>query len=369
MKELRGRDSSPGKPLTSRQAKEIFKGVAHSTALTMEIPDLWVIVAGAALTSPEAFEDSILYLNGVTASGQEEEKLLADFRKELTPEIASCCGRVSVLVRAPGHTDPPERSVKHHIYVAPDSVPASRRAYPLGERKLKAMRDQMTELIEKGWVTPSTSPWAAPILFVPKGDGTQLRMCVDFRDLNALTKKDAFPLPRLDLLLHKAQRAKVFTNLDLASGFHQVEVNPKHRELTAFILPEPVGGSALWEWKVMPFGLVNAPPTFQRAMTVALRGCEEFSVVYIDDVLVFSETPEQHLQSPPVGIHLSSEARLPCEVGKMQVHVRKGGIFGTCAHVRRNRAVRKQGGGFGGIHSPVYDGETGAVLPGSGNVV
>ena len=98
----------------------------------------------------------------------------------------------------------------------------------------------MTELISKGWVTPSTSPWAAPILFVPKGDGSQLRMCVDFRDLNALTKKDAFPLPRLDLLLHKARRATVFTNLDLASGFHQVEVDPKHRELTAFIIPSPL---------------------------------------------------------------------------------------------------------------------------------
>ena len=121
-------------------------------------------------------------------------------------------------------------------------------------------------------------------------------MCVDFRDLNALTKKDAFPLPRLDLLLHKAVKAKIFSKLDLASGFHQIEVHPSHRELTAFILPEAVDGCSLWEWKVMPFGLVNAPSTFQRAMSYALRGCEDFTAVYIDDVLIFSETPEQHLQ-------------------------------------------------------------------------
>ena len=158
------------------------------------------------------------------------------------------------------------------------------------------MTEQMRELIDKGWVVPSASPWAAPILFVPKDDGTKLRMCVDFRDLNALTKKDAFPLPRLDLLLHKAAKAKVFSKIDLASGFHQIEVHPTHRELTAFILPEPVDGCSLWEWKVMPFGLVNAPSTFQRAMSYALRGCEEFTAVYIDDVLIFSETQEEHLK-------------------------------------------------------------------------
>ena len=154
----------------------------------------------------------------------------------------------------------------------------------------------MRELIDKGWVTPSASPWAAPILFVPKDEGTKLRMCVDFRDLNALTKKDAFPLPRLDLLLHKAAKARFFSNIDLASGFHQIEVFETHRELTAFILPEPVDGCSLWEWKVMPFGLVNAPSTFQRAMSYALRGCENFTAVYIDDVLIFSETKEDHLK-------------------------------------------------------------------------
>ena len=121
-------------------------------------------------------------------------------------------------------------------------------------------------------------------------------MCVDFRDLNALTKKDAFPLPRLDILLHKAARARVFSKLDLASGFHQIEVHPAHRELTAFILPEAIDGCSLWEWKVMPFGLINAPSTFQRAMSYALRGCEEFTAVYIDDVLIFSQDLDQHLR-------------------------------------------------------------------------
>ena len=108
-------------------------------------------------------------------------------------------------------------------------------------------------------------------------------------------KKDRFPLPRIDLLLHRSAKACLFSKIDLASGFHQIEVFPHHRELTAFILPETVDGNSLWEWKVMPFGLVNAPSTFQRAMSVALRGCEDFAIVYIDDILVFSNDRDQHL--------------------------------------------------------------------------
>ena len=186
--------------------------------------------------------------------------------------------------------------MKHHIYLPNDVVPVTAPAYPLGLVKCSAMREQMRELIDKGWVAPSASPWASPILLVPKDDGKKLRMCVDFRNLNALTKKDAFPLPRLDNLLHKSAHATIFSKLDLASGFHQIEVHPPHRELTAFILPEAIDGHALWEWRVMPFGLVNAPPTFQRAMTVALRGCEDFAAVYIDDILIFSASVDDHLQ-------------------------------------------------------------------------
>ena len=120
-------------------------------------------------------------------------------------------------------------------------------------------------------------------------------MCVDYRDLNALTIDDSYPLPRLEVLLHRAADAKIFTKIDLASGFHQIAVAPETRPLTAFRLPEAVQGSSLWQWTVMPFGLRNAPPTFQRAMAQALVGCEHCSVVYIDDVLIFSRSLAEHL--------------------------------------------------------------------------
>ena len=111
-----------------------------------------------------------------------------------------------------------------------------------------------------------------------------------------MTEDDSFPLPRIEVLLHRASSAKLFSKLDLASGFHQIEVQPDARPLTAFRLPEPVNGSSLWQWKVMPFGLRNAPPIFQRAMTEALRGLDHCAVVYIDDILIFSQTKEEHLQ-------------------------------------------------------------------------
>ena len=256
---------------------------------------LWLHMFDGLSRGIECEEENLLQIHSVTASGEEEAKNLQDFRNSIAPELLLIVDKFPALF-APPDSNPPSRPVKHYIYVSPDTVPAARRAYRLGDKKRDAMLEQMRELIDKQWVVPSASPWAAPILFVPKDDGTKLRMCIDFRDLNALTKKDAFPLPRLDLLLHKAAKAKYFSNIDLASGFHQIEVHPTHRELTAFILPEPVDGCSLWEWKVMPFGLINAPSTFQRAMSYALRGCEEFTAVYIDDVLIFSETPEEHLK-------------------------------------------------------------------------
>ena len=231
----------------------------------------------------------------VTASGEEEQQLLQKFLLELDPRLRQIVNSFPKLF-APPDPIPPERAVKHHIYLPNDVVPVTAPAYPLGLVKRTAMKEQMRELIDKGWVVPSLSPWASLILLVPKDEGKKLRMCVDYRNLNALTKKDAFPLPRLDVMLHKSAHATIFSKLDLASGFHQIEVYPAYRELTAFTLPEAIDGHALWEWQVMLFGLVNAPPTFQRAMTVALRGCEDFSAVYIDDILIFSASVEDHLK-------------------------------------------------------------------------
>ena len=117
-------------------------------------------------------------------------------------------------------------------------------------------------------------------------------MCVDYRDLNALTEQDAYPLPRIDDMLHKVAHAQVFSTLDLQSGYHQIWIRKNDIPKTAFRLATPVRGSSHYEWKVMPFGLKNAPPTFQRYMSLVLKDCTNCCEVYMDDIIIFSPNME-----------------------------------------------------------------------------
>lgn len=146
---------------------------------------------------------------------------------------------------------------------------------------------QVTYLLEKGFIRPSGSPWGSPVLFTPKGDGS-LRMCVDYRALNKLTVKNRIPLPNIEELIDKLQGAKVFSLLDLAAGYYQISLRETDRAKTAF-------GDGLYEFCVLPFGLANAPSVFQEEMNSAFRGLiGKCCVVYLDDILVYSPTPEQH---------------------------------------------------------------------------
>ena len=233
------------------------------------------------------------YQSSVTATSPEDEEQRQRCLAELDPRLKPLVLQFPNVFSPPDRVPPP-RNTQHRVYLLPGVNPMRRAPYPLGEAKLAAMRQQIRELADMGWITPSSSPWGAPILFVRKKGG-EWRLCVDFRDLNALTIADSFPMPRLESLLHRAGRACVFSKIDLASGYHQLAVEPESRATTAFRLPEPVYGCTHWEWTVMPFGLKNAPPTFQRAMMATLQGCEDFAVVYMDDVLTFSTTEESHI--------------------------------------------------------------------------
>ena len=144
-------------------------------------------------------------------------------------------------------------------------------------------------------IQPSSSPWASPVVMVRKRDGTH-RFCVDFRELNSVTKADTFPLPKIDDLLDQLGAARYFSTLDLASGYWQIRMHPDSVEKTAFVTPQ-----GLHEFRVMPFGLTNAPGVFQRLMERVLSGLNpedgpDYVVVYIDDVLVFSRTIDDHLE-------------------------------------------------------------------------
>jgi hypothetical protein len=145
-------------------------------------------------------------------------------------------------------------------------------------------------LLEKGFIEPSSSPWGAPILFVAKADGS-LRMCVDYRALNKVTQKDRYPLPRIDDLFDQLRGAQFFSSLDLQSGYHQVRISDEDVPKTAF--RTPLGH---FQWRVLSFGLTNAPATFMRLMnTVLAPFIGKFVLVYLDDILIYSKTEEEHL--------------------------------------------------------------------------
>ena len=153
-------------------------------------------------------------------------------------------------------------------------------------------RETVSKAIEE-WekakiIRRSQSPWSSSLVVVGKKDGTK-RICVDYRKLNEVTKKSSYPLPLIDDLLSLLGKAKYFTSLDLKSGYYQVKVAEEDKEKTAFSTFK-----GQWEWNTMPFGLCNAPNVFMQLMDVVLEGLESFAVAYIDDILIFSTTLEEH---------------------------------------------------------------------------
>ena len=152
----------------------------------------------------------------------------------------------------------------------------------------------LKEMQEANVIKPSMSPWASPVVLVQKKDGT-LRFCIDYRKLNELTKADTFPLPKIDDLLDQLGKSKYFSTLDLKSGYWQIKVHPASQEKTAFTMHQ-----GLFEFRVMPFRLMNAPAAFQRLMQQVLMGLNtesatDFVAVYLDDILIFSETFQDHM--------------------------------------------------------------------------
>ena len=163
------------------------------------------------------------------------------------------------------------------------------RRLPLGRRT--EAQQEIQHMLDTGVISPSKSPWCFPAVLIKKKDGA-MRFCVDFRRLNEVTVKDSYPLPRVDTVLESLAGATLFSALDLQSGYWQCEVDPEDRPKTAFSI-----GSGLYEFNVLPFGVCNGPATFQRLMDLVLDGMHwESALVYLDDVIVFGRTFEEHLE-------------------------------------------------------------------------
>ena len=154
---------------------------------------------------------------------------------------------------------------------------------------MKELKEQLQELLDKGYIRPSTSPWGAPVLFVKKKDGS-LRLCIDYRGLNQDIIKNKYPLQRIDDLFDQVKGASVFSKIDLRSGYHQLRIAKKDVPKTAFRTRY-----GHYEFTVMPFGLTNAPAAFMVLMQRIFREyLDQCVVVFIDDILVYSKSWEEH---------------------------------------------------------------------------
>ena len=184
---------------------------------------------------------------------------------------------------------PPQREIEFAIDVVRGATPASITPYRMAPLELKELKLQLQELLEKGFIRPSVSPWGAPVLFVKKKDGT-LRLCIDYRQLNKLTVKNKYPLPRIDDLFDQLKGASIFSKIDLRTGYHQLKIKDVDVHKTAFRTRY-----GHYEFLVMPFGLKNAPAAFMDLMNRVFRPyVDQFVVVFIDDILVYSQDRESH---------------------------------------------------------------------------
>jgi len=180
--------------------------------------------------------------------------------------------------------------VMHKIYTE-DVPPISSRPYSVPITEQAFINEEVQRMLDNKLIKDSTSPWASPVVLVMKKNGKK-RFCVDYRKLNAITKKDSYPLPRIDELLDSLAGATYFSTLDLMSRYWQVMMHPADREKTAFITKY-----GTYEFNVMPFGLCNAPATFQRLMNQIYQGIAyKYVIVYLDDTNVFSRTFKDHIQ-------------------------------------------------------------------------
>jgi hypothetical protein len=215
---------------------------------------------------------------------------------------------------------PPRRDIAFSIELAPGAVLVSKTPYRMSTPELVELKLQLKEMMDKGYIQPSVSPWGAPVLFVKKKDGT-LRPCIDYRQLNKVTIKNKYPLPKIDDLFDQLGGASIFSKIDLRSGYHQVRIKGEDIHKTAFRTRY-----GHYEFVVVPFGLTNAPTTFMCLVNNVLnKFLDKFVLAFIDDILIYSKNREEHEEHLRLVLQVLREHRLyaklnKCDFFQKQIH-------------------------------------------------
>ncbi|KAL0544333.1 hypothetical protein IC582_019446 [Cucumis melo] len=218
---------------------------------------------------------------------------------------------------------PPHREVEFAIELEPGTVPISRAPYRMAPAELKELKVQLQELLDKGFIRPSVSPWGAPVLFVKKKDGS-MRLCIDYRELNKVTVKNRYPLPRIDDLFDQLQGATVFSKIDLRSGYHQLRIKDEDVPKTAFR-----SRYGHYEFIVMSFGLTNAPAVFMDLMNKVFREfLDTFVIVFIDDILIYSKTEAEHEEHLRMVLQTLRDNKLYAKFSKCEFWLKQVSFLG-----------------------------------------
>ncbi|KAL0533851.1 hypothetical protein IC582_028122 [Cucumis melo] len=218
---------------------------------------------------------------------------------------------------------PPHREVEFAIELEPGTVPISRAPYRMAPAELKELKVQLQELLDKGFIRPSVSPWGAPVLFVKKKDGS-MRLCIDYRELNKVTVKNRYPLPRTDDLFDQLQGATVFSKIDLRSGYHQLRIKDEDVPKTAFR-----SRYGHYEFIVMSFGLTNAPAVFMDLMNRVFREfLDTFVIVFIDDILIYSKTEAEHEEHLRMVLQTLRDNKLYAKFSKCEFWLKQVSFLG-----------------------------------------
>ncbi|GJS87966.1 putative reverse transcriptase domain-containing protein [Tanacetum coccineum] len=217
----------------------------------------------------------------------------------------------------------PTRQVEFQIDLILGDAPVARAPHRLALSEMKKLSDQLQELSDKGFIRPNSSPWGAPVLFVKKKDGS-FRMCIDYRELNKLTVKNRYPLPRIDDLFDQLQGSNVYSKIDMRSGYHQlrvcVEYIPKSTFRTRY---------GHYEFQVMPFGLTNTPVVFMELMNrVCKPYLDKFVIVFIDDILIYSRNKKEHEEHLKAILELLKKEELYATFSKCEFWIPKVQFLG-----------------------------------------
>src|SRR6266508_1036919 len=219
---------------------------------------------------------------------------------------------------------PHDWDIEFIIELKPGTAPISRRPYRMPPNELVELNKQLKELLDKGFIRPSSSPWGCSTLFVKKKDDS-LRLCVDYRPLNEVTTKNKYPLPRIDILFDQLSGARVFSKIDLRLGYHQIKIRYEDIPKTAFSTRY-----GLYEYTIMSFGLTNAPAYFMYLMnSIFMEELDIFVIIFIDDILMYSKSEEEHAEHICIILGRLREHRLYAKFSKCEFWLSEVAFLGT----------------------------------------